>query len=436
MTPRITRITSATFTGKTFLDAGDGSLKKIVAGTVFAGQADTLPAPSATALAAILSAANAHTALVLGTLKGNASTARLTTAAKQQSGSVARTQEFFEFRRAAPGWLLLDYDNNQMPQDVASRITQAGGPVAAMESIWPALRQAARVYRPSSSGGVHLPGKPPAEASGFHLFVMVQDVARSADILKALHEAAWAAGFGWWMISASGVLLSRSIIDATVGSPERLVFIAPPILGPGVLRATPALVAQDGPAAAYPPPTDQEAVLAAMLAARKAATPAADKAAEAWLETRIDAAVAAAPKLTRPTARKTIMAMMQGGILADDTPLWRGDGSPTTAAALLRGIKPGHHEALPSPTDGPEYGLDKATLRWAIGHPEPAIVSHAHGHRTIFRFARYQPGGCGAADTPPVNQITKVPRAMPSKAARDAARAFQNRKLRSAFLSR
>src|SRR5262249_55497703 len=50
--------------------------------------------------------------------------------------------------------------------------------------------------------------------------------------LRALHSRCWLHGLGWMMVSKSGSLLERSIIDRMVGAPERLVFEGAPILVP------------------------------------------------------------------------------------------------------------------------------------------------------------------------------------------------------------
>ena len=54
----------------------------------------------------------------------------------------------------------------------------------------------------------------------------------SSDSCETLHERCWLRGLGWMMVSASGALLERSIVDRMVGGPERLVFEGGPILVP------------------------------------------------------------------------------------------------------------------------------------------------------------------------------------------------------------
>ena len=49
-------------------------------------------------------------------------------------------------------------------------------------------------------------------------------------MLKALHKRAWTAGLGWGMVGTAGQFLERSIVDVSVGSPERLVFEGAPVV--------------------------------------------------------------------------------------------------------------------------------------------------------------------------------------------------------------
>src|SRR3954451_24312874 len=46
--------------------------------------------------------------------------------------------------------------------------------------------------------------------------------------LDTLEARVWLAGLGWIMVAKRGALLVRSIVDTSVGLPERLVFEGPP----------------------------------------------------------------------------------------------------------------------------------------------------------------------------------------------------------------
>src|SRR5262249_46684477 len=70
------------------------------------------------------------------------------------------------------------------------------------------------------------------EWDGMHVYVEVKDGGDSARFLTTLHERCWLSGFGWMILSTSGALLERSIVDRMVGGPERLVFEGGPVLVP------------------------------------------------------------------------------------------------------------------------------------------------------------------------------------------------------------
>jgi hypothetical protein len=68
------------------------------------------------------------------------------------------------------------------------------------------------------------------------VYVLINDGTKAEALLKALHQRAWLNGLGWFRIGEAGQFLERSIIDTSVGGPERLIFEANPELGPGGTR--------------------------------------------------------------------------------------------------------------------------------------------------------------------------------------------------------
>ena len=63
-----------------------------------------------------------------------------------------------------------------------------------------------------------------------HVYVAVADGADIERALKTLQDRLWLAGFGYVVVGAAGQILIRSIIDASVYGPERLVFEGEPIV--------------------------------------------------------------------------------------------------------------------------------------------------------------------------------------------------------------
>ena len=145
---------------------------------------------------------------------------------------IARTSANIVYR--GPAFALLDYDSKGMPPAVAAELKRAGGFWGALLTVLPALKDVAHLTRRSTSAGLSradtgeaLPG-----SDGVHVYVAAKDGADSERFLRALHDRCWLAGLGWMMVSSSGALLERSIVDRMVGGPERLVFEGGPVLVP------------------------------------------------------------------------------------------------------------------------------------------------------------------------------------------------------------
>ena len=373
---------------KRFTLKGD-TIAKTTLATLYAGKAQTAPAATAADLAAILDSLNHRQAIAAGVLRRGHATS-ITTATKEGGGSVARSLSNFTFPKGQ-GWLLWDYDDKTMPPEVQTRIDALGGPVAALFHIWPEARQAAHVIRPSSSDGITAPNHAELKSAGLHGFFLVQDVSQSRAILDTLEARAWAAGLAWVALSKSGALLHRSIIDTAVGSPERLIFEAPPILDAPVIRLPRPAIISEGVALPCPAgPLEQAADLRE--AARDAIKPKAAKVQGKYIDTRASIEAEKTGK-TFTVARRSIMRMMHGAILDDDHLLQTKSGVWVSVGTLLDAGEKFDRLSMPDPVEGIEYGTDKATLlikpRASNPTEKPHLVSHAHGQRTVYRFARY-----------------------------------------------
>jgi hypothetical protein len=151
---------------------------------------------------------------------------------------ITRTGTNLDYRGAAVA--LLDYDTKGMPTGVAAELKRLGGFWPALLKVLPVLGGVARVTRRSTSSGLSrsdtgevLPG-----SDGVHVYVEVNDGADGERFLRALHHRCWLAGLGWMVVSSSGALLERSIVDRMVGGPERLVFEGGPVLEPPLVQDT------------------------------------------------------------------------------------------------------------------------------------------------------------------------------------------------------
>lgn len=386
-TAKVTVLRHKTPIGKRFT-IEDGRLKKTSVATFFDGTAKVIDAPDAAALVAILDRLHPHEVVSLGVLKNGRTEAPIKTARHAAAGDATRSLDHFE-HRSGEGWLLLDHDTKTMPEDVAERVAEYGGGLAAITHIWPELKSAARIVKPSSSGGVYIEGEDPAAATGFHLFTLVSDVAKSREYLDILMARAWEAGLAWFAVSKSGALLERSIIDAAVGGPERLIFTAAPELGPGVYRDAPAVQWQHGDVLDLPTNPVGSGWARAQQAARRRMAGEVAQVRAAYLDRQAD-------KLAKDTGRnkadalRIVTSRIEGRILDDDDILETREGPQRVGDILDAAFtSPGGKMALPDPVEPDLSEATKAAIIWKAGYREPVLISHAHGVQTTYRFARH-----------------------------------------------
>jgi hypothetical protein len=381
-TPTITRLRADEPVAKAFvLDPATGALTSRPQGTVTNADAEVLDTPSAAALAALIERLDPRDVLMTGRPKNGARTATVKTDRRVRGlgedaaarGIVARTLDHFAFP-PGPGWLLIDHDTKGMTAPVRARVEALGGGLGALAHIWPDVLKAARVFKPSSSGGVYVEGGSPRAATGFHLFVLVEDVSRSAAALAALQARAWVEGLAFFRLSAAGTRLERSIIDTAVGSPERLIFTAPPVLGPGVFRDPVPVRVWEGEAVAIPDAPPAEVWEPIRDAARAALEPEAVR------------VTATRRGISEPEARELVRSGAARGDLSGDALIYGPGGGQVRVRDLVAGLSRPCRLSMPDPFEGPSYGMTTASLFWDRGHDAPIIVSHAHGDRTVYRL--------------------------------------------------
>jgi hypothetical protein len=217
--------------------ASDGS-----ACTMSRGIATRVRLPDLHAVAQLIAALKSREAIALGTLREDLPDyAEVTTAVRLRklNGTatpqlIARTADYITFTQGRVGLALVDYDLKAMPAHVRQRIDTLGGFEVALQSVLLELALVGCVIRASTSAGLYRvdTGERFAASGGMHLYVPVIDAADIGRFLKVLHARCWLAGMGWMMLGAAGQLLERSLVDRSVGSPERLVFEGPPVVVP------------------------------------------------------------------------------------------------------------------------------------------------------------------------------------------------------------
>jgi hypothetical protein len=152
---------------------------------------------------------------------------------------IARSQEYLEHRQGKSALLLVDVDTKGMPTSIKTRIDENGGHIATIVEVIPDLMRSGYVYRSSTSSNLYNSdtGSTLQGSDGLHIYIPVADGADIKRSLRVMHERMWLAGYGWYVISASGDLLERSLIDVAVGGPERLIYEGAPVLRPPLAQS-------------------------------------------------------------------------------------------------------------------------------------------------------------------------------------------------------
>ena len=377
----------------------DGTLVKDGSACVMAhGTADRVRLAGVDELGALIEGLAPSQAIALGTLRADLPDKVEVVTRKRLVNGVERPDVIA--RAGAniiyhgPAFALLDYDSKGMPAAVAAELKRAGGFWDALLTVLPALKDTARVTRRSTSAGLSradtgeaLPG-----SDGVHVYVAEKDGADSERFLRALHDRCWLAGFGWMMVSTSGALLERSIVDRMVGGPERLVFEGGPVLVPPVQQDKESRrpIAVDGVAldtvAVCPPLSIVERARLDELKARERErlAPETAKVREAFVE-------AQAKKLVARTgisekAAKLVILRQCDGVLRPDVELPFDDPALAgrTVGDVLANPEFYEGETLADPLEGVAYGRCVAKImRRADG--TPWINSFAHG-RTVYEL--------------------------------------------------
>ena len=360
------------------------------------GTAERVSVPGVDALVALIKNLKSSQALALGTLHADLPDKVQVVTKRELNGQpdvIARTGTSIVYH--GPAFALLDYDSKGMPATVAAEIKRVGYFWRALRTVLPALDDIARVGRCSTSAGLSrtdtgaaLPG-----SDGIHAYVAVKDGADIERFLRALHNRCWLAGLGWMIVSKSGALLERSIVDQMVGGAERLVFEGGPVLMPPLQqdRESRRPIAIDGKVldtvAVCPPLSIVERSRLEELKAkeRERLAPEMAKAREAFVEAQAKKLVARCPGMTESAARQVIVRQCEGVLRPDiELPFDEEELAGCTVGDVLADPERFAGETLADPLEGVAYGICKAKImRRADGMPW--IHSFAHG-RTIYEL--------------------------------------------------
>lgn len=348
-----------------------------------------LPAQSPfAALAELINALPSSAALATGAMLGSTDIAQVTTASKAGGNTIARTRANFGYRPGQPALLLLDFDRKGMPDAIRQRIDGNGGFVASLQLIWAGFVGAGMVWRPSTSTGLVrvVDGQEFPGSGGEHVYIGLQNGADAERFLRALHDAAWAAGYGWYMVGRAGQILERSIVDVAVWAPERLIFEGPPVLGPGLRQDAERRRAQyrDGTMIDSRKLVLSDAVNATATTRKREAEatikPEAERVRRDYLNGEVRR-LTSERGIPDAEARALVNHRLAGDLCGSDILEFDALGRVAVAEVLADPAK-FDGATLADPLEGIEYGRGKAKLFVNPGTGRTAVHSFAHGDAT------------------------------------------------------
>ena len=368
---------------KSFKQGDDGQLVKKTAGKLFKGTAKRVSVNSPREFVDFIGQLEPTQALAFGvTDRAEAPIVTQDELAKTP-GAIARDRAHFR-RSQQPAIMLCDYDYDPAvasgppltPEQVRAKLIEA----------CPALAEAPMIAVASASSFIYEGPKQLKGASGVHLYIFGQNGADIDRAGAALCQHLWRIGTGHYIVSKSGALLSRCLLDSSVFQPERLDFVAgahcfPPL---DQRRPTPTIWNEAAPLfdtrrIADPTAEELEVIKQAQIAAKELAEPQRKAARDAYVTQRVADLIDCG--VSKEDAQLTAEHAADQGVLLADFRLTKPDGKEVTVGDLLKDPTKWHGQRFRDPME-PDYRGDHRIAQVNLfSGGRPYIYSHAHGGR-------------------------------------------------------
>jgi P4 family phage/plasmid primase-like protien len=221
----------------------DGSLCRMSLGA-----AEVVTVNSITGVEEVINNLDHDQAIALGVFADGVTQAEIASRAVATGDLRTRTKggpKGMIFDETGPGLLLIDVDVDHV---VDGFDDTAIGVYNTLQRVLPVLDGKAFLGRASTSSGIfynQVRLDDPLKA-GYHLYFIVDNATDVPEVLRRIDMRLWLAGMGRIKISRSGSRLYRTPVDAAVGSPERLIFEAPPVVEGGLEQRERPIYVQDG----------------------------------------------------------------------------------------------------------------------------------------------------------------------------------------------
>jgi hypothetical protein len=368
---------------KTF-ELADGTLVKKSAAQIYKGEARCVKVAGLGGLLRLIKGLRSNEALTYGVPEmEHACVVTQKAKALNGTGAICRDREHFDFLEGRPGVFMLDYDPRPGHAPKSARELDA-----ILCETMPELAAVTRAWRPSSTSYIYTSDDDEIiGAGGLHGYLIVDDASEIPLLGATLYQRLWAAGHGYIQVSKSGALLDRSIVDAAVWQPERLDFVAPPVMGPGlnrwpprdlVLRGEPLLRTAALDLGAGVPTDEWRRVCPELLAARRAIKPEADKVRRRFATERVAALKAEGVNIEPRVIERAVTHR----VLGPEFVLYCEDGGMRSVGELLADPKRYDRTRYHDPLEFDYAGGDGRIAIAFLLKKYPCLFSHTHGGQT------------------------------------------------------
>jgi hypothetical protein len=367
--------------------------EKLPGGNLAEGMIETRRVQSLAELAAVITSLTPAQALTYGIAdrgKRRVMTKDAYLAAGKPEDAAARTRDCFGWPIGA-GVMMIDYD----PQDGCDPLDRAAL-VDLIRQAAPGLANAAMLWFPSASSCIWAGDEELRGIRGQRLWLLASEAADIPRAGEVLFERLWLAGHGQTMISKSGQIHLRTIVDGCVWQPERLDFAGGAACHDGLeqRRGDPVIMPGDveiiDTRAALPDLTaeEREELLVLQAAARADSKLEADQVKAAWIEER--ALEMLAPDLkdnpeAYEAARKIAERALEHGVLSGDfiVHVMRGSAVENVTVSELLDNRAKYHNCTTLDPLEPDYQGGKPVGRLYLMQARPTLHSFAHGGKSF-----------------------------------------------------
>ena len=379
-----------TVLSKTISQAEDGRLLSRGGGKLSDGRVTRVEVASIGQLLDLLCSLNSSQAISFGVCA--TSEARVVTkAALERTASarnqVARDRMHFAWPKG-PGFLILDYD-----PPPGSDPLQPVELISTLRRAVPELEHITIGHKPSTSSciydetGVELRG-----TRGQHLFIALERAEDAPTFGKLITDRLWLAGHGDVLVLANGQLRERTLFDASVWQPERLIYAVAACERPLIQKLIGTIYPGDIddllddearlPAGGLQHLSDDEhrQLNALKRQSREARYPEAGRRRDVWLDAQSRKVVpgdAQQGELHR--VRSAMRDALEAGTLPADLLLFTEEGTQVSVRELLNDLDEWNGRRFADPLEPDYRGDNRIAVALLADFSRPYIYSHAHG---------------------------------------------------------